>query len=213
MDTPNEKKSAPVERIRDVPQLLTDLMGLNLLWLLTSLPVFTVGASSSAAYAVLLRYVRDGSVPVTKTFFRCFKENFLQATALWLLSILLAAVVYIDWHFAGTVTGAVQTLYSVLAIVLLVAVGVLLTLAIPIQAYYQNTLGNILKNAFAMAFCAPGRMVLIWLVWAALGAFCILAPFETVARAGILLLLWGFTLPAWLASKQILKIFRMFAHD
>lgn len=213
MDTPNEKKSARMEQIRDVPQLLTDLMGLNLLWLLTSLPVFTIGASSSAAYAVLLRYVRDGSVPVTKTFFRCFKENFLQATLLWLLSILLAAVVYIDWHFAGTMTGAVQTLYSVLAIVLLVAVGVLLTLAIPIQAYYQNTLGNILKNAFAMAFCAPGRMVLIWLVWAVLGAFCILAPFETVARAGILLLLWGFTLPAWLASKQILKIFRMFAHD
>lgn len=213
MDTPNEKKDTRLGRIRDVPQLLTDLMGLNLLWLLASLPVFTVGASSSAAYAVLLRYVRDGSVPVTKTFFRCFKENFLQATLLWLLSVLLAVVVYVDWHFAGTVTGAVQTLYSVLAIVLLVAVGVLLTLAIPIQAYYQNTLGNILKNAFAMAFCAPGRMVLIWLVWAALGGFYILAPFEIAARAGILLLLWGFTLPAWLASKQILKIFRMFVHD
>lgn len=210
MDTPKKTKNARLERIKDVPGLLTDLLILNLLWLLTSLPVLTLGASTSAAYAVLLRYVRDGGVPVTKTFFRCFKENFLQATVLWLLAIGLAAVVYIDWRFAGTVTGTVHTLYSALAIVLLVAIAVLLTLAIPIQAYYRNTLGNIIKNAFAMAFCAPGQMLLIWLFWAAIAAFCILVPFEIVARAGILLLLWGFALPAWLASRQILKIFRIF---
>lgn len=210
MDTPKETKNARLERIKDVPGLLTDLLILNLLWLLTSLPVLTLGASTSAAYAVLLRYVRDGGVPVTKTFFRCFKENFLQATALWLLAIGMAGVLYVDWHFAKTVAGAVGTLYSVLAIVLLAAIAVVLTLAIPIQAYYQNTLWNIMKNAFAMAFCAPGRMLLIWLFWTAIGAFCILVPFEIAARAGILLLLWGFALPAWLASRQILKIFRMF---
>ncbi len=210
METPKKQKPAPMERVRNLSQLFTDLLILNLLWLVTSLPVLTLGASSSAAYAVLLRYVRDGDAPVAKTFFRSFRENFLQATALWLLAVLFGAVVFLDWRLAGTMAGGLQTLYSFLAILLAVAVAVILTLAIPIQAYFQNTLGNILKNAFAMAFCAPGRMICVWLIWAAEGAFCILVPFEIVARAAILLLLWGFALPAWLASGQILKIFRLF---
>ena len=94
--------------------------------------------------------------------------------------------------------------------VLCAAIAVMLTLAVPIQSYYRNSLKNIIKNAFAMAFCAPGWMLLIWLVWAALAAFCLLVPFNIVLSAGSLFIMWGFSFPAWLASKITLRIFRIF---
>lgn len=191
-------------------RFLGDLLAVNLLWLFTSLPIVTVGAASSAANAVLLRYIREGDVPILKTYFHSFKENFLQATAMWFMALALGVVVYVDWKFAGTFTGAVHTLYLALSAVLCVIIAVLLSLAIPIQSYYRNTLRNILKNAFAMAFCAPGRMLLIWLVWAALVLFCVLVPLNVVFSLGSLFVMWGFSFPAWLSAKILLRIFAIF---
>ena len=205
-----EAKYPFLAKIVDGLRFLGDLLAVNLLWLFTSLPIVTVGAASSAAYAVLLRYVREGDVPILKTYFQSLRENFLQATALWLISIAMAFVVYVDWRFAGTMEGSLHTLYLALSVVLCAAIAVMLTLAIPIQSYYRNSLKNIIKNAFAMAFCAPGWMLLIWLVWAALATFCLLVPFNIVLSAGSLFIMWGFSFPAWLASKITLRIFRIF---
>ena len=62
---------------------------LNLLWLICSIPVFTLGAATTALYDVSLKIVRDEETSITRQFFRSFCRNFRQATVLWL--ILLAA--------------------------------------------------------------------------------------------------------------------------
>ena len=162
-----EEKYPAMGKGMDVLRLLGDLLVVNLLWLITSLPIVTLGAASSAAYGVLLRYVREGGVPIGKTYFKCFRENFLQATALWFLTIGMALVVYVDWQFAGSVAGMMHTVYLALSLVLCGGILVMLTVAIPIQAYYRNSLGNIIKNAFLMALCAPGWTLLIWASWGA----------------------------------------------
>lgn len=205
----NSKSPGP-SGLMDVLQLPADLLAVNLLWLLTSLPVFTVGAASSAAYSVLLRYAREGGIPILKNYFHAFKENFLQATALWLTAIAMALVVWVDGHFAGAMAGAVHTLYLVLSVLLVAAIAVILTMAIPLQAYYRNSLKNILKNAFAMALCAPGWMLLIWLIWAVPAVLFLLVPSDVVLRGGFLVIMWGFSLPAYLASRVTLRIFRIF---
>lgn len=72
-----------------------DLFVLNLLWLLTSLPLVTIGASSTAVYYVILKRVRREPVPVFRGFFRSFVRNFRQATLLWEIYAALAADAYI----------------------------------------------------------------------------------------------------------------------
>lgn len=205
-----EEKNPRMAKLLDILRFLGDLLAVNILWLFASLPMVTLGAASSAAYSVLLRYVREGGVPVFKTYFKSLKENFLQATALWLLTIVMAMVVYVDWQFAGSVEGVMHTMYLALSILLCGGILVMLTMAIPIQAYYRNSLGNIIKNAFLMALGAPGWTLLIWLIWGAMALAWSLAPYEVVLRMGWLLLLWGFSFPAWLGSKCALRIFRIF---
>ena len=71
---------------------MADLMWLNVLTLLCCLPVVTMGASLTAMNYVALKIVRDEECYISKSFFKSFKENFKQATIIWLM-ILVAALI------------------------------------------------------------------------------------------------------------------------
>ena len=64
---------------------LLDLVILQLLFLVTSIPVFTIGAGLSAMFAVCRKLRQEDVVPVTKTYFREFKACFGKATAAWVI--------------------------------------------------------------------------------------------------------------------------------
>ena len=71
---------------------LGDLIILNVLWIVCSIPIFTIGASTTAVYYVTLKMVRDEEDSTIKSFFRSFKSNFKQATAIWLILLAAGAV-------------------------------------------------------------------------------------------------------------------------
>ena len=82
---------------------ITDVSCMSLLWLLTSLPVFTIGASTAAFYSFTLDAVGDNEGRVIGSYFSAFKANFKKATLLWLLQLtlgaLLAVNLYAAWNF------------------------------------------------------------------------------------------------------------------
>ena len=59
---------------------------LNLLWLVCSLPIVTAGAATAALYAVTLKLAEDDTGHLTEHFFHAFRQNFRQATVLWLMA-------------------------------------------------------------------------------------------------------------------------------
>ena len=72
------------------------LIILSWLWLLTSLPIFTIGASSVALYDIVRKVLKEKEGPIAQTFFQSFKANFKQATGLWL--IILAVLLVCNMH-------------------------------------------------------------------------------------------------------------------
>ena len=128
---------------------------LNLLWLLCSLPVFTVGASTTALYSVTLKIVRDRDGNLTRQFFKAFRENFRQATALWLIllggGLFLAGDGYILNHLFRSSQGAAAalwTLVSALVIAASIAYAVVLLYVFPLTASVVNSNWAMLKNSF-----------------------------------------------------------------
>ena len=83
---------------------LTDLLVLNILFIVCSLPVVTMGAALTAMYAVSLRSVRYGDGYVVPTFFKAFKRNFAQSTAAWLIVLAAGALLFIDLRFFGALS-------------------------------------------------------------------------------------------------------------
>ena len=128
---------------------------LNLLWMICSIPVFTVGASTAALYTVTLKMVKDEEGDLTSLFFRAFRENFRQATGLWLIllvfGLLLGTDGYILFHLFRSTTGPAAiawTLLLALVIAAAIAYIVVLCYVFPLVASVINTNTAMLKNAF-----------------------------------------------------------------
>ena len=49
---------------------------LNILWLICSLPIFTIGASTTALFYCTLKMAEDRDEGLTRMFFRAFRSNF-----------------------------------------------------------------------------------------------------------------------------------------
>lgn len=188
-------------------RLLADLMIVNLLALICSFGVITVGASLSAMYAVLFQRERDeGQVTVIKTFFHFFAKNFLQATALELILALVVLVAAGDFRFAMSSQQPVRAVYLVVGTVIAFLAAVVFLLAFPQQSIYRNSIKNILKNSVKLTLCAPGQLLLALAAWAVpwLLAF---SDQEVITQLGVLYLLWGFSFPAWCTVKLLKKVF------
>ncbi len=128
---------------------------LNGIWLICCLPIFTVGASTTALYYTALKIVRDEDRSCFRLFFRSFRENFRQATVLWLIllaaGLFLAGDGYIVYRLRASSTGAAAVMWTlILALVIAAAVAytIVLIFVFPLTASVSNTTWAMLKNSF-----------------------------------------------------------------
>lgn len=180
---------------------LGDIVILNLLFLVCSIPVVTIGAAASACYAGVCRTLQKRETGmVYRAFFADFRAAFRQATVGWLLELLVLAILAGDLWFAVSYSEPDNKFFLIFAIV----VGAVVLLAslwfYPLVARFQNTFGGQLKNSFLLAFAQFPRTVLAMLVWVLfLGAPVVL--FDVFVYLGWLWLLGGFSLPMYLTAK------------
>ena len=127
---------------------------LNLLWFVCSIPVFTAGAATAALYAVTLKLAEDDTGHLTERFFRAFRQNFRQATVLWLIllagGVVLALDGYIVYHLRASSTGAVAVFWTLLLALIIaaaVAYAIVLAYVFPLVASVENTNRAMLINA------------------------------------------------------------------
>lgn len=122
---------------------------LNVLWFICCLPIFTVGASTTALYYVTLKIARNEEGNVTKSFFRAFKANFKQGTMIWLIllvsGIILALDGYIFYHMRFE--NAFWAIGTAVFIVLLAAYAIILMYIFPLQAKFENTVRMMFINS------------------------------------------------------------------
>lgn len=122
---------------------------LNLLWLVCCLPVFTIGASTTALYYVSLKIVKNEEGNLTKAFFHSFRENLKQGTQIWLILFGLGAVLGVDGYvlYHMRFENAFWTLLTAVFIVAAVAYGIVLLYIFPLLAHFSNTTKAMFQNS------------------------------------------------------------------
>lgn len=182
-----------------------DVMILNLLVLVFSLPIITAGSAITAAYYVSYRMVRNEEGYITKMFWKAFKENFKQSTIIWLIMILIAAILYGDYKIvtSGVVEMQGWMVTALITVAVIIAMG--LEFVFPMQARFSNTVKNTIRNAFLMALSHLPSAVLFLLAYAVPVLLLYLLP--QLAPA-IVLLIFG-ALP-YFKSFLYLKIFKKY---
>lgn len=120
---------------------------LNILWLVCSLPIVTVGASTTALFYVTLKMAEDRDDGLTRMFFRAFRQNFKPATKLWLIllgvGVFLGVDGYILLHLWSQ--NVFWTLIAALLIAAAIVYAIVLLYAFPLLARFENTTFGILK--------------------------------------------------------------------
>ncbi len=137
---------------------------LNVLWLFCSLPIFTIGASTTALiYSCTKLHNEDGYV--TKNFFHSFKENFKQATGIWLIYLAAGAVLAIALIFWNN--SDVPFSQIIWAVVLLITIVYLISLmyVFAIQSRFYNTVKNTIKFSFMLAYTNLAETILMGLIF------------------------------------------------
>lgn len=140
---------------------LADLMIVNILWLLCSIPVFTIGASTTAMYSVTMKLLKGEGAPVGRTFFHAFRANFKTATLTWLVMLIPSVLVF------GSVAAVLfglrgdATLVRIICLVVAGAFWLAGNYVYPLTAYFENTVFRTLLNSLLMVFGGPFRAVQI----------------------------------------------------
>ena len=80
--------------------LVGDIITLHLLWILCSLPIFTIGASTTALYYSCMKRIRTKEGYPLKNFFASFKMNFKQSTLIWLCLLVIGFLFFADFRIA-----------------------------------------------------------------------------------------------------------------
>jgi uncharacterized membrane protein YesL len=135
---------------------LWDLFVLNLLWLVGSLPIVTVGVSTTAAFTVTLKMVQDDDPQVVTEFMQAYRENLGQGVVASLLLLVVGASSLLGFLLFEIVEGNPL----LLLIAGLCTAAVLLVHAIylfPLVARYRNTLLHHLANSRQICTRFPVR--------------------------------------------------------
>ena len=185
---------------------IADFVILNLLWLICSLPLITIGASTTALYSVMLKLVKNEEGYVVRGFFKAFKENFKQSTLMWLLFMLLWLILIVDFFSLKLMPQNVGAVLQILFLVMGCLLVGMMIYAFSLQARFENTIKNTLKNALILVFAKlPYTLLLIVLT---IGP--VIATFLSMRTLMIGLLLWifvGAALIVWLNSFLLRRIF------
>lgn len=138
-----------------------DMILVNFLFLICSLPVITIGASLTALHKVGQDMSAEEERSSIRTFFRAFRENFKQATAAWLLVLIFFAGMGCNLLLtAAYLTGLPAQvckwlLYLVIFLMLSIAAYLF-----PLIARYENTLRQHFINASVLAVVKLPRTLL-----------------------------------------------------
>ena len=191
-------------------RVLCDLMILNVLWAVCSLPVVTVGPATSALCSVMLKLARGEPVATVRTFFGAMKENLRQSLPLGLIGIAGLAVAVVDWMFAVEQEGYIRTLYFIVGVIVSAIVLAYWAWAFALNAGFENSLGGTIKNALSLAFVEPGKTLLIWIAFAVPVLGLLFLPEIAVIYIGWAYILFAVSAPAYLAARSQVKVFARF---
>ena len=122
---------------------------LYLIWLICSLPIITIGASTTALNYSMIKLHRDEGYPVSN-FFKSFKENFKQATVMFIIYALVGAILVMDFIIAGSFTdnAAVKMMLRIGAGIIGIPYILTLLYSFGLLSRFNNTIKNTIKNAF-----------------------------------------------------------------
>ena len=183
-----------------------DMILLNIYWLLSSVPIITMGIATSSMYYVTLKMARNDPIRSFKDYFLGIKLTFKRASLSMLFVIPLVLISYFNLAFIkGNVLELpiwMLCIFGIPIVLVLMFIGVLF----PLFGFYQDNIRTTVKNAALTILRHP----LAALIIAALNMVPLAMLFFYIELFLEWIIIWtflGFGVTAYINSLILRKIF------
>ena len=201
-------KTKLMNPVLDFINTLCNYVVLNLVFLITCLPVITIGTALASLYSVTLREARGEYGYLVRTYIKEFRRNLKSGTAAFAILFIIGAVLLFNiafWFGLGGIPAGVVTGLLAIAII---AWFLIFTYTFPLIARFENTTRQTLKNAFCLMMSNAKATFALLLIYIAVICFCFfLEPMK------ILMVLFGFAFIAYCQSFIFKKIFEPYEKE
>ena len=134
---------------------LTNLILLNILWIIFSIPIITMGTSTSAVYYVTLKMVKNEEGYIIKSFWKAFKQNLKQGIIIEVILLVVGIIIYADIRYFLLKVN----IFSYLFIPILILVAMIYIFSFififPMIAKFNDSITDLLKNPLAISLRHP----------------------------------------------------------
>ncbi len=186
---------------------LVDLIFLNILIVIFSIPIITIGAAFTAGHFTALK-MRRGEGTMVKTFWKSFKMNFVQSTILEIVLAVLAVMTIFLVSAAGGDLEQMESLIHLFILFFWVCIFFTAMWAFPLQARFINPLLVTLRNAYGLSVRHMLRTIYMLIVYL-LPIVLVLLNVKFIS----IVILFGVSGPIYISVLMYNKIFEKLEDD
>lgn len=181
-----------------------DMVVLGLLFVVTCIPVFTIGAALCAFYYTAMDSLRKEDGYIFKRYFASFGKNFKKGTLIWLIMLVLGGLCGMN-VYCWVMNSDMKIAVVMLAISAIMTIAWVMTLlfVFPLQARFENTIGGTIQNAFLLAISHLPFVIAVLLLLVGVAYVCYLSWL-----AALVLVFFGLGVVGYLLVYNFERLFK-----
>ena len=189
-----------------------DIVTVNLLFVVSCLPIVTIGVAKISLYQTIFEVKSSRRVPVFKTYMRAFKQNLKLGLQLGLLELGIFLISVVDLSLFWGQTGLGFQLIKAICFGILIFLTLVMLASYPIAARYELTWKEVLQKGLLLVsfnfvwFFLMLAIILLIIMILYLSGF-------TLVLGGSAFLLFGFGLLAFCQAGLMEKLFAKYQAD
>ena len=189
-----------------------DIVTVNLLFVVSCLPIVTIGVAKISLYQTIFEVKSSRRVPVFKTYMRAFKQNLKLGLQLGLLELGIFLISVVDLSLFWGQTGLGFQLIKAICLGILIFLTLVMLASYPIAARYALTWKEVLQKGLILVsfnfvwFFLMLAIILLIMMLLYLSGF-------TLVLGGSAFLLFGFGLLAFCQAGLMEKLFAKYQAD
>lgn len=185
---------------------LGDFFILNVIYLISCIPIVTIGAATTALYYTTLKMAENKESYVWQDYKESFRKNIKQSTIIWMIILLIGSVLVADTLLIQSMGPQFGALIAIIVIVAGLFLSLLCIYVFPVLARFENTIPNIMKYALVMSIRhLPSTIIILfihslplWLAFVSIGVFL---------KGVWVILLFSVSIMAYAESRFFTRIF------
>lgn len=154
--------------------IIADLAIVNIIWLICSIPLVTLGASTAALYYSVSLIVKNEDTQLVKSFFYGFKTYWKKASLFFLITIAIIAVLVADIHILSNWFDGIP--FLILQYVIYLVFLIFLCIALyfgPVLVQFHLDFKTTIKNSFLLSISHLPVTIVIAIVLIAPIVYCL----------------------------------------